>query len=99
MEPASEPAGSASSASGPPPREVQDCLECRMIGTGSMLAFSGWFFYHARGLRTSRNPSHHYFNAALGTCFAAAGVAFGGASPTPGHAWAACRGPVVTAAK
>ena len=55
-----------------------DCLECRLVGTGSMLALSGWFFYHARGLGTRArrpSPSHLYFNAALGVLFAGAGVA------------------------
>ncbi len=66
----------AASDAAPTQRQPKpDCLECRLIGTGSMLSLSGWFFYHARGIRTSRNPTHAYFKAALGLSFAAAGLA------------------------
>ena len=50
-----------------------DCLECRLIGTGSMLAISGYFAYlsrHAPALQTQSR-----FTAALSVVFAAAGVA------------------------
>jgi hypothetical protein len=61
-------------AAAPPPQASPDCMECRLIGSGAMLGLSGWFFYHAQGVRTARTPAH-YFNAALGVCFAGAAVA------------------------
>ena len=37
----------------------EDCLECRMIGTGAMLGISGYFVYLSRGLKSStrRQPT------------------------------------------
>ena len=64
----------ASSDAAPAQRQPKpDCLECRLIGTGSMLAISGYFAYlsrHAPALQTQSR-----FTAALSVVFAAAGVA------------------------
>ena len=50
-----------------------DCLECRLIGTGSMLAISGYFAYLSRNAPALQTQSR--FTAALSVVFAAAGVA------------------------
>ena len=35
----------------------EDCLECRMIGTGAMLGISGYFVYLSRGLKSARKET------------------------------------------
>ena len=54
---------------------VQDCLECRLIGSGSMAAIATYFFFHWKTLPRSADPTHRRFHAVLGTVFAAAGLA------------------------
>ena len=51
--------------------EVQDCLECRMIGTGAMLGISGYFAYLARGVSTAPTNDRR-FTAAMSVVFATA---------------------------
>jgi hypothetical protein len=53
--------------------EVHDCFECRMIGTGSMLAFSGYFVYLAHIAPVA--STNRRFSAVCSVCFAMAGVA------------------------
>ena len=51
----------------------EDCLECRMIGTGAMLGISGYFVYLSRGLKSSTQGDRR-FSAAMSVCFAMAGA-------------------------
>ena len=61
----------------PPPGEArpppEDCLECRLIGSGAMFSFSGLFLWQNRTFKPSH--SQFRFNALLSACFAAAGIA------------------------
>ena len=54
--------------------DVEDCLECRLIGTGAMLGISGYFVYLSRGL-TSSTMGDRRFSAAMSVVFAMAGAA------------------------
>ena len=64
----------ASTDAAPTQRQPKpDCLECRLIGTGSMLAISGYFAYLSRNAPALQTQSR--FTAALSVVFAAAGVA------------------------
>ena len=64
----------AASDAAPAQRQPKpDCLECRLIGTGSMLAISGYFAYLSRNAPALQTQSR--FTAALSVVFAAAGVA------------------------
>ena len=67
-------AAMAASDAAPTQRQPKpDCLECRLIGTGSMLAISGYFAYLSRNAPALQTQSR--FTAALSVVFAAAGVA------------------------
>ena len=55
----------------PPP---EDCLECKLIGSGAMFSLAGYFFWQARAMKASPSPSHLHFTAAMGAGFAAAGL-------------------------
>ena len=71
-----DPSRFAMAASDAAPTQRQpkpDCLECRLIGTGSMLAISGYFAYLSRNAPALQTQSR--FTAALSVVFAAAGVA------------------------
>ena len=52
-----------------------DCLECRLIGTGSMLALSGYFVFLTQQLPKTATLFQRRFNVAMSFAFAAAGVA------------------------
>ena len=66
----------AASDAAPTQRQPKpDCLECRLIGTGSMLAISGYFAYLSQQKPTLPHPTHARFTAGLSVVFAAAGVA------------------------
>ena len=61
----------------PPPGEeppVEDCLECKLVGSGSMFALSGYFVY-LNHTATKPNLSSPRLNLVMAACFAAAGVA------------------------
>lgn len=62
----------------PPPGEeaspVEDCLECKLVGSGTMFALSGYFVYLNR-TATKPNLSSPRLNVVVAACFAAAGVA------------------------
>ena len=64
----------------PPPGEeaspVEDCLECKLVGSGTMFALSGYFVYLNR-TATKPNLSSPRLNVVMAACFAAAGVARG----------------------
>ena len=56
-------------------REVNDCLECRLIGGGSMLAISGYFLIQLKAMPASTSLSHRRFHMGLSAVFAMAGLA------------------------
>ena len=61
----------------PPPGEeppVEDCLECKLVGSGSMFALSGYFVY-LNHTATKPNLSSPRLNLVMAACFAAAGIA------------------------
>ena len=53
--------------------EFVDCLECRMIGTGAMLSFSGYFAYLAHGVKPTAVHERR-FSLLCSVGFAAAGA-------------------------
>ena len=58
----------------PPAAEVNDCLECKLVGSGAMFALSGYFVY-LNHTATKPNLSSPRLNLVMAACFAAAGVA------------------------
>ena len=58
----------------PPDQEIEDCLECKLVGSGTMFALSGYFVY-LNQTATKPNLSSPRLNTILAVCFAAAGVA------------------------
>ena len=57
-----------------PPPPVEDCLECKLVGSGTMFALSGYFVY-LNHTATKPNMSSPRLNFVMTACFAAAGVA------------------------
>ena len=57
-----------------PPPPVEDCLECKLVGSGTMFALSGYFVY-LNHTATKPNLSSPRLNFVMAACFAAAGVA------------------------
>ena len=53
---------------------VEDCLECKLVGSGTMFALSGYFVY-LNLTATKPNLSSPRLNFVMAACFAAAGVA------------------------
>jgi len=53
--------------------EFVDCLECRMIGTGAMLGFSGYFAYLANGVKP-KAINERRFSLLCSAGFAVAGA-------------------------
>ena len=53
----------------------QDCLECRLIGTGSLAALSVYFAYLTHTLPKGAGVTHRRFNICCSVGFAAASVA------------------------
>jgi hypothetical protein len=58
-----------------PEQEIEDCLECKLVGSGTMFALSGYFVYLNRTITKPNNLSSPRLNTVLAVCFAAAGVA------------------------
>ena len=62
----------------PPPCEEsltpEDCLECKLVGSGAMFALSGYFAL-LNYTTTKPNLSSPRLNTVMAVCFAAAGVA------------------------
>jgi hypothetical protein len=52
-----------------------DCLECRLIGSGSMLAISAYFLVQLKAMKPTVSQSHRRFHAGLSAVFAMAGIA------------------------
>jgi hypothetical protein len=57
-----------------PPPPVEDCLECKLVGSGTMFALSGYFVY-LNHTATKPNMSSPRLNFVMTACFAAAGFA------------------------
>jgi hypothetical protein len=57
-----------------PPPPVEDCLECKLVGSGTMFALSGYVAY-LNHTATKPNLSSPRLNFVMAACFAAAGVA------------------------
>ena len=57
------------------PAAPGDCLECRLVGGGSMLALSAYFMVQVKAMPTSISPAHRRLHVVLSAAFAAAGVA------------------------
>lgn len=56
--------------------EPEDCMECKLIGSGAMFGLSGYFGYLARGAQFAGTTAGlRSFNAAMSVAFAAAGLA------------------------
>jgi len=50
---------------------IEDCLECKLIGTGAMLSISGYFLYLARSAQFANAPSAvRSFNITMSVTFA-----------------------------
>ena len=57
----------------PPP---EDCLECKLIGSGTMLSISGYFVYLNNSSHAAKfGPNSIRFNTLMAAGFAAAAVA------------------------
>ena len=54
---------------------VEDCLECKLVGSGTMFALSGYFVYLNLTATKQPNLSSPRLNFVMAACFAAAGVA------------------------
>jgi hypothetical protein len=55
--------------------EPEDCLECKVIGSGAMFSLSGYFVYLRSSRISSATAGIRSFNGAMSLAFAAAGVA------------------------
>ena len=57
--------------------DSEDCLECKLVGSGAMFSLSGYFFYLSRSPRFSSSSTSglRSFNGVMCAAFAAAGVA------------------------
>lgn len=58
-----------------PASESQDCLECRLIGTGALTALSGYFVYLTHTLPSTATVFHRRFNLSCSVGFALAAIA------------------------
>ena len=62
-------------ATSAPQQPHQDCLECRLIGTGALAALSVYFAYLTHTLPKGAGITHRRFNICCSIGFAAGSVA------------------------
>lgn len=62
-------------ATSTPQQPHQDCLECRLIGTGALAALSVYFAYLTHTLPKGAGITHRRFNICCSIGFAAGSVA------------------------
>ncbi|DAZ93145.1 TPA: hypothetical protein N0F65_009139 [Lagenidium giganteum] len=55
-----------------PAKEYQDCLACRLTGTGTLLGVSAYFFYHGKKVPASNIGQRRWLLACAGVSAAAA---------------------------
>ena len=61
--------------SGPDLRGTEDCLQCRLIGSGAMAGLSAYFYSFYRMAPAQSSLAHRRAHAALSVAFATAAIA------------------------